>query len=272
MPAFIQITDTHIVEKGRLVCGVSDTNAALRKAVASINRRLPALGQIDCAIVTGDLTDNGTAKEYAHFCEIMEGLDLPWIAIPGNHDNRETMRSAFAAQDWMPAAGPIHWLRDFGPFAVLGLDTLLAGAHHGALSDEGFAFIDTMLAAHAGKPLVVATHHPWMHCGIAEMDADNLRNGAALMARLEQYSGTIRMMSGHVHRAITGQVGNILCQISPSTGHCVHRDQRENTLHSLALTPGAVTLCMWREGPQAGLITDILSLDKIPAPVAFQSV
>lgn len=270
MPAFIQITDTHIVEKGQLVCGVSDTNAALRKAVASINAGLPRLGEVDCAIVTGDLTDHGTPEEYAHFSQIMAELNLPWIAIPGNHDNREVMRDAFATQDWMPASGPIHWLRDFGPFAVVGLDTLLAGAHHGDLTAEGFRFLDQVLADLKGKPLIIATHHPWLHCGIPEMDADNLRNGAALLKRLEQYPGAVRMMSGHVHRAITGQVGSILCQIAPSTGHSVHRDTQKNAPHALALEAGAVTLYMWQEGTQSGLISDILSLKGFADPVPFE--
>ncbi|MEM5477371.1 phosphodiesterase [Pacificibacter sp. AS14] len=269
MPAFIQITDTHIVEKGRFVCKASDTNASLRKAVAYINKRLPSLGKIDCAIVTGDLTDTGTAEEYAHFSEIMADLDVPWIAIPGNHDTRETMRATFSQQDWMPSSGPIQWLRDFGPFAVLGLDTLLEGAHHGELSDLAFTFVDTQLSTLAGKPLVVATHHPWMHCGITEMDADNLRNGAALMERLEQYPGPTRMISGHVHRAITGQIGSVLCQISPSTCHSVHRDQRKDAVHSLALEPGAVTFFTWPDGAQSGLISDILSLEEIAQPMPF---
>ncbi|MBU2935554.1 MULTISPECIES: phosphodiesterase [Pacificibacter] len=270
MPAFIQITDTHIVEKGHLVCGVSDTNAALRKAVNSINNRLPALGQIDCAIVTGDLTDNGTPEEYAHFAEIMADLKLPWIAIPGNHDNRNAMRNAFARQHWMPSFGPIQWLQDFGPFAVLGLDTLLEGAHHGELSAPAFTFVDEQLIKLAGKPLVVATHHPWMYSGIPEMDADNLRNGARLMELLEHYSGPIRMISGHVHRAITGQVGRVLCQISPSPCHSVNRDQRKDAVHSLALEPGAVTFFTWHDGAQSGLISDILSLEKSAPPVPFE--
>jgi 3',5'-cyclic AMP phosphodiesterase CpdA len=200
----------------------------------------------------------------------MSDLELPWIAIPGNHDNRKVMRSAFARQDWMPPSGPIQWVRNFGPFAVLGLDTLLDGAHHGALSDRALTFIDNQLTKLAGKPLVVATHHPWMHSGIPEMDADNLRNGDKLMERLEQYPGPIRMISGHVHRAITGQVGSVLCQISPSTCHSVNRDHRTDAVHSLALEPGAVTLFKWYHGAQSGLISDILSLEEIAKPVPFE--
>ncbi|MCA3442431.1 MAG: metallophosphoesterase [Rhodobacter sp.] len=260
MPAFIQISDPHIVAEGALVCGHSDTATALRRAVASINERLPALGPIDCAIVTGDLTDHGTDEEYAHFAQIMADLALPWQAIPGNHDTHDGMRRAFGDEHWMPAAGPIHWLRDFGPFVVIGLDTVLDGAHHGWLSDCGFAFLDKSLADLNCHPVIVATHHPWLHSGIPPMDADNLRNGAALIERLNSYKGTAKMTSGHVHRAITGQIGKVCCQIAPSTAHAVHRDVRADAVHAMALEPGCVTLHTWLDAPPGGFLSDILQI------------
>ncbi|QGG93546.1 phosphodiesterase (plasmid) [Agrobacterium sp. MA01] len=269
MPAFIQISDPHIVAKGALVCGHSDTATALRTAVASINERLAALGAVDCAIVTGDLTEHGTDEEYQHFAEIMADLALPWLAIPGNHDTHEGMRKAFGGSDWMSKSGPIHWMRDFGPFAVIGLDTLLEGAHHGWLSEEGFAFLDQCLDELNGHPVIVATHHPWLPCGIVPMDQDNLRNGAALMERLERYSGVAKMISGHVHRAITGQIGKVSCLIGPSTAHSVNRDRRDGAVHALAIEPGGVTLHAWLDAPQEMLISDVLPLTLKPAVWPF---
>ncbi len=269
MSAFIQISDPHIVAKGALVCGHSDTATALRMAVASINERLRSLGPVDCAIVTGDLTDHGTDEEYQHFAEIMADLDLPWLAIPGNHDTHEGMRKAFGGSDWMPKTGPIHWLRDFGSFAVIGLDTLLEGAHYGWLSEEGFDFVDRSLTALNGRPAIIATHHPWLPCGIEPMDEDNLRNGAALMERLQSYSGVAKMISGHVHRAITGQIGKVSCLIGPSTAHSVNRDVREGAVHALAIEPGGVTLHAWLGSPHELLISDVLPLTLKPAVWPF---
>ena len=269
MPAFIQISDTHIVPRGQLVCGHSDTATALRAAVASINARLPALGGVECAIVTGDLTDHGTAEEYAHFAEIMAGLALPWLAVPGNHDRHAPMRNAFARASWMPPEGPVQWLRDFGPFAVIGLDTLLEGAHYGHLREEGYSFFDQSLASLSGRPVIIATHHPWMHSGIPAMDADNLRNGAALMARLQAHDGPVRMISGHVHRAMTTQIGKVTCQIAPSTAHAVNRDTRAGAIHALTLEPGAVMLHAWSERPAPGLISDVLPTGPFPGPWPF---
>ncbi len=269
MPAFIQISDTHIAPKGELVCGRSDTAAALRAAVASINAQLPALGPVDCAIVTGDLTEHGTPEEYAHFTEIMADLCLPWLAIPGNHDGRETMRAAFSGADWMPPDGPIQWLRDFGPFAVIGIDTLLDRAHHGWISNEGIGFLDRALTGIGAGPVVVAAHHPVLHVGIPAMDADNLRNGSALMERLQAHPGPVRMISGHVHRALTGQIGKVTCQIGPSVAHAVNRDTRADAIHALVLEPGAVMLHAWIDAPFPGLVSDIVPIGAFAGPWPF---
>lgn len=269
MPGFIQITDTHIVRPGALAYGRSDTAAALRTAVKTINAKLPLLQGIDCVIVTGDLTDHGTDEEYAHFTELMQDLALPWLAVPGNHDQRMPMRAAYADAAWMPESGPIQWMRDFGPFAVIGLDTLLEGAHHGALGAEGLAFVDQALANLNGKPVVVATHHPWMHSGIPAMDADNLRDGAALMSRLEAYTGPVRMLSGHVHRAMTGQAGGVICQIVPATCHSVLTDHRFDLEPQLVLEPGAITVHRWHEDPHPGLVSDVLPAGVFSGPWPF---
>ena len=185
MSSFIQITDTHILPMGELAYGRSDTAAALESAITTINARLPLLGDVECAIITGDLTDHGMVEEYDRFTAIMARLELPWLAIPGNHDHRETMRASFAGEDWMPESGPILWRRDFDAFTLIGLDTLLDGAHHGALSEQGLAYADQVLSGIGTRPAVIATHHPWMHTGIRAMDADNLRNAAALMQPAE---------------------------------------------------------------------------------------
>ncbi|WP_375173265.1 phosphodiesterase [Pseudooceanicola sp.] len=270
MTGFIQITDTHIVSPGALAYGRSDTAEALRRAVETINAKRPLWDGIDCAIVTGDLTDHGTPEEYAHFLSIMKDLTLPWLAIPGNHDQRGPMREALAEASWMPRKGPIQWVRDFGPFSVIGLDTLLEGAHHGMLCDEGMAFLDTTLSALGDHPVILVTHHPFMHVGIPAMDADNLRNGAAVIARLEAHPGPVRMVSGHVHRAVTGQLGRVTCQVSPATCHAVLTDHRAGQPPELVLEPGAVTIHSWIDQPGAGLVSDVIPTGVFPGPWLFE--
>ena len=87
MTRIIQISDPHIVPHGQLAYGQVDTAKALTDCVETINRSLPEIGPVDMVIVAGDLTDFGTKEEYQRFCTLMEPLDLPYRAIPGNHDD-----------------------------------------------------------------------------------------------------------------------------------------------------------------------------------------
>ena len=129
MPGFIQITDTHIVAPGALVCGRSDSATALRWAIETINAKLPLLAGIDCAIVTGDLTDHGTREEYAHFAALMEELNLPWRAIPGNHDqparSHSRLTSATSATRCARYLPTRHGCRTAGPFTGCATSDLL---------------------------------------------------------------------------------------------------------------------------------------------------
>lgn len=269
MSAFIQITDTHIVPEGELAYGHSDTARALTDAVDTINAILPRLDRVECAIITGDLTDYGTPAEYARLKTLMARLDLPYMAIPGNHDAREAMREAFAGEDWMPRRGPIQWARDFDDFTLIALDTLVEGAPHGVVCDEGLAFLDRMLAALEARPVVVATHHPWMHSGVREMDTNNLHNGDLLLERLEAYDCSARMVSGHVHRTLTAQIGRVTCQIAPAPCHAVHLSHQRTAVNSLIMEPGGVTLWAWHEAPQPCLASNVIPVGTFAGPWPF---
>lgn len=60
--------------------------AILRRAVRRINRHI----RPDLVVLAGDLLENGCAPDaperYAALREILDGLEVPWLAVPGNHD------------------------------------------------------------------------------------------------------------------------------------------------------------------------------------------
>lgn len=126
---------------GEVAYGQVETSAPLIACVQTINRLLPEIGPVDMAIVSGDLTDLGTAEEYQRFRDIMEPLEIPYRAILGNHDNAETMRVAFADQDWMPKSGPINWTAEFPDLALIGLDTSVTSYAYDHLTDESLNYL-----------------------------------------------------------------------------------------------------------------------------------
>lgn len=269
MTKIIQITDTHIVPDGGLCYGKVDTAAALAETAATLTQRLPEIGPVDLVLVTGDLTEHGQHAEYTRFKHILAGLELPLLAVPGNHDNRDAFRKAFAQNDWIPAEGPINWIRDLEAFAVIGLDTLVSGSAHGEIAPATAEFLKRQLAALGGKPVLIGFHHPPFTVGIEAMDRQNLTNANVLAEAICDYEGEVQLVCGHLHRTISGLFGGRLCQVAPGPSHAVTLDQRHAAENSLTVEPGGLMLHEWRGGR---FLSHLLPVGAFDGPYPFAGV
>jgi 3',5'-cyclic AMP phosphodiesterase CpdA len=243
----IQISDPHIVPKGQLAYERVNTLDALSACVETINRSLPHIGPVDMAIVTGDLTDFGTAEEYQIFRDTMEPLLIPYRAIPGNHDDVREMRTGFSDQQWMPPFGPINWTADLTDMALVGLDTNVAGKAHGHVTDETLDYLRDTLTSLNKKPVIVAIHHPPIITGIEKMDIQNLRESRKFRTLLSDYQGELKLVCGHIHRNIVTNFGGVICQIAPGTSHAVTLDMRNDVPNCLTKEPGAFLMHEMRD-------------------------
>ena len=265
MTKIIQISDPHIVAKGKLAYGQVDTCLALTQCVAQINKILPEIGPVDMIIVTGDLTDFGTSDEYSLFRELIEELRIPYRAIPGNHDDKSVMQKCFADADWMPKTGPINWQIDFEDLKVIGLDTSIIGKAHGNLETDSLNFLRSSLNSAKEKPVIVASHHPPIITGIEKMDIQNLRDSDELKEILSTYQGELKLICGHIHRNIVTQFGNVICQIAPGVSHAVTIDLREGSPNCLTKEPGNFLLHEIRDG----ILTHQIPVDDYDGPYLF---
>jgi 3',5'-cyclic AMP phosphodiesterase CpdA len=214
MPRILHLTDTHLVVPRDRVSGVLDTAALLQRAVAAIAGALPRIGPVDALLVTGDLSDDGSVESYELFRRLVAPLDLPLLAIPGNHDRREAMRAAFRDLDLFADAGRLNWVRDVDGMRLIGLDTLVEGSGGGVVDEATLAFLDESLATPG--PVLLAMHHPPFACGIRFMDGIGLAGIEALRAVLERSPADIRILCGHLHLVATGSVGRIPAIVGPS--------------------------------------------------------
>ena len=265
MTKIIQISDPHIVAKGKLAYGQVDTCLALTQCVTQINKILPEIGPVDMIIVTGDLTDFGTSDEYSLFRELIEELNIPYRAIPGNHDDKSVMQKCFADADWMPKTGPINWQIDFEDLKVIGLDTSIIGKAHGNLETDSLNFLRSSLNSAKGKPVIVASHHPPIITGIEKMDIQNLRDSDELKEILSTYQGELKLICGHIHRNIVTQFGNVICQIAPGVSHAVTIDLRKGSPNCLTKEPGSFLLHEIRDG----ILTHQILVDDYDGPYLF---
>jgi len=262
-----QISDLHIKQPNELAYDHVDTAAALSRCVLTLNRLLP---RPDLVVISGDLADTPRLEEYEHLKRLLAPLDIPFVAIPGNHDARALMRAALPAQPYAQTNGALNLAVRVGALDIVLLDSSVAGAPHGELEAATLAFLEATLAASATRPALLFLHHPPFATGIAHMDVQALRNVAALEAILQRHRRVRLVAAGHVHRAIVAMVGGIAATICPAPNHAVALDLAASLPPSLTLEPPAFHLHAWFSGNRFGrVVTHVVPIGDFAGPYPF---
>jgi 3',5'-cyclic AMP phosphodiesterase CpdA len=249
MTTILQISDTHIAPEGALVSGRLDTSDALTRLVARLTGIRDQIGPIDALLVTGDLSDDGSAESYARFKSMIAPLDLPTYVITGNHDARDPMRAAFAKD--LPACGPMDWIRRVGDIHLIGLDTLVEGQGAGTLSSDSLSFLQNALSHAGDAPVLLALHHPPFACGIGFMDKIGLTNRQALRDVLAGFNGTLRIVCGHIHSMIVSDVAGHIAISAPSPASTFAYDLRVDAPVGYTTQEDGCLLHRWDAGFQS---------------------
>lgn len=238
-----QITDTHIKADGRLAYRRVDTQGALARCVAHVNALDPTP---DAVLVTGDLVDMGRPAEYVALRALLDRLLPPYYVVPGNHDERSALRAAFADHAYLPRDGEfLHYSVDGFPLRLIGLDSTIPGKPGGMLCAARLAWLDRRLADAPDRPTLLFMHHPPFATGIAHMDAQRCANATAFGAVVERHPQVVRLLCGHVHRAIQVPWHGITASIGASHSHAVALDLRPDGPSRFVLEPPACQLHAW---------------------------
>lgn len=246
MTVIAQISDFHVGKAGSAIEADADTSGALARAVDHLERLEPRPAAVVC---TGDLVDAGSAEEYRRLRDILDRLTVPVYVIPGNHDDRDELRRAFADGGYLPADGFLHYAVDLGDLRIVALDTLIPRESGGRLCDERLAWLDARLAEAPDRPTIVMQHHPPFLSGIAYMDTMALDGAAAERDILAKHRHVELVVSGHLHRTIVRRVGSTVAMTCPSTTLHVELDLRERGgRFALVPEPPSCLLHVWRGG------------------------
>ncbi|MET3924225.1 phosphodiesterase [Devosia sp. 2618] len=175
----------------------ADAEAAARKVVADLVAFTP---KIEAVCFTGDLTDGGSDADYALLKDILSPITVPVFVIPGNHDKRDTLRAAFSDLPFT-SASTLHYEAEVGGVRILALDTLIDGKVAGQLDAEQLAWLRRKLETVTDGLTLILMHHPAFPSGIKGLDDMSLIIGADELGEIvRNYSGNLRILSGHIHR------------------------------------------------------------------------
>ena len=261
-----QISDPHVVAQGHRYYDIVDTNAFLARAIAHLNALDP---RPDVVVATGDLVSKGTGEEYAALREILSDLAIPIHVIPGNHDDREALRCAFADHPYLPHDGDsLHYVIEEFPLRLIGLDTVVSGSNAGALGHAQLSWLEQRLAEAPGRPTILLMHHPPFPTGIAHMDASTCSGADGLASIVSRFSNVERILCGHVHRAIQVRWADTVACSAPGTAYHVALNLGHDDPGEFTLEPPACLLHVWLDG--VGLVSHVSYIGDFEGPYRFR--
>lgn len=231
----VHLTDPHLLAPGERLFGL-DPLARLDAALAHIRRHEPAAGLL---LVTGDLTDRAQDAAYAALAERLAAMPMPATLLLGNHDGREAFRRLFPATA-VTAEGFVQTvIDDADGVSLVTLDTLVAGAEHGALDGGRLDWLEATLAARTDRALYLAMHHPPVACGIPGMDAIGLADAEAFWTVVARAPQVRHVFAGHIHRPFFARRGHVTVSTVPSPVHQVHLQYAAEDAVLGSLEPGS---------------------------------
>ncbi len=214
-----QVTDIHLGFQ-------PDDPAELnRRRFDDVMASLLALApQPDVLLATGDLAESGSMASYRILKTVFDALPFPVLPAIGNHDVRRNFTAVFG-QERMDG-GYVQYVWEAGALRIIVLDTVEEGLHGGAFDSGRAAWLEAALAA-SSKPTIIVLHHPPIETGNGWMTESS---DAPWVRRLHDvvagHRHVIRLLSGHLHRAIVANWAGTTLAVCPSTAPQVAIDFR----------------------------------------------
>jgi 3',5'-cyclic AMP phosphodiesterase CpdA len=204
------------------------TEAHLRAAVTDMRER-----DLDAVLSPGDLTKDGEPWNYDAVDEAIAELDVPFLAVPGNHDvpkhrdEHDTPSVEWFAERYADGDLPFH--REVGGVDVLGVNSAgttehLYDSHDGHVPDEQVAWLretlpetdrSVVLVHHNFPPVsdqieAHREHEPEMHLPPVTREPEPLADALAA-------GGADLVLTGHYHLPATGSYRGVREVAAPTT-------------------------------------------------------
>ena len=213
---FLHLSDIHFVAPGQLVAGV-DPMRQMRSVLARIERLETAPAFI---VVSGDLTEDGSAEGYEVLNEVLTELGggTPVLLALGNHDERATFRRVVLGAERSDARQPYCYSRLIDGLRVIVLDSTIPGEAGGALGAAQLAWLEGELQMPATRGNLIVLHHACRLAGpMHHYPQFIVREAAALEALVARHRDrVVGVLAGHSHQANSAPFGGTLHATAPA--------------------------------------------------------
>lgn len=229
----LHLSDTHLTGDGALHQGSVDTTAALESVLARVDD-VPGVGLV---VVSGDVSEDGSAESYAAVLERVGGWaerhGAALVTVPGNHDLREGFRQVLAnghvlgeggtrlmhTMEYLPPTVPVSGQSLVAGRQIVTVDTSVPGAGYGEIDETSLERLRTALAGEpAPHGTVVVLHHPPLPAPTALHEALQLRNPGALADAIRDSDVRV-VLAGHYHHHFAGALAGVPVLVAPGVAN-----------------------------------------------------
>jgi 3',5'-cyclic-AMP phosphodiesterase len=237
-----QLTDIHLFEDIKQSLVGIQTEASFQEVLINIKRTLP---QIDLLLLTGDLTQDGSATSYDRLRRSLDKFGIHSYCLAGNHDDLPLMQAHLPSEY-------VHLSRslDVGKWRILLLSSVVVGAVHGYLAASELLWLEDTLAAHPDRPTLIAFHHPAVPLGSKWIDGICLENQDQFWEICDRHPQIEVVLNGHAHQDFD-QIyetphNSVRCLVTPST--CIQFEPQNQKFQIDSQPPGFRHLRLYPNG------------------------
>jgi 3',5'-cyclic AMP phosphodiesterase CpdA len=260
------ISDLHIAAPGKKAYGVAPTAENLARCIDHINQLVPP---VDLVLVTGDITYSALAEEAEQAAHLLAQLRCPFYVVPGNHDDRSHLCSAFG-EHACPVldSGLINYVVEGYPIRLIGIDSTVSGEPGGEICAVRGDWLEARLAEGGDRPTVIFMHHPPLKCGVLETDEDGFIGADRFGAIVEKYPNIKTILCGHIHLpAHAGWRGTVV-STAPSMGIPLVLDLTMEQPSQFTLDVPGYQLHTW--SPDENLVSHTIFVRETAGPYLFE--
>ena len=243
-----QLSDIHLRMDGRTFNNAADTHETLSLCLRHVVKQ--ELG-VDLLLVTGDLADYPDPRAYSYIREKLDQIKLPYLIIPGNHDDRLMVYEVFKDLGYYPNDHSfIHFVSDDYPLRFIALDTLDPATGGAKMCETRLNWIYSRLKEQQNKPTIIFMHHtPFLTR--MPFDSKHAFPGAGeLEAIVTQFRNVQGVFCGHLHRPIFSRWGGTIAVVAPSITMQRTLTPDNGMPKATIREPVSFPLYLWKQGSE----------------------
>lgn len=226
---FAVVADPHVATRSEGTSKLLEhTKTHFRAAIDDVATR-----DVDAVLSPGDLTKDGEPWNYDAVDDVLDALDAPLLAVPGNHDvpkagdEHDTPSVAWFADQYAPGDLPFH--AEVGALDVFGINTAgtadrLHDSHDGCVTQPTLDWLIDALED-ATNPIVLAHHNlpPISEQVAAHQAIDPEMHLPPVLRDPDPYAEVLAaadvdlVLTGHYHLPATGTYRGVREVAAPTT-------------------------------------------------------